>query len=84
MKFFAEQGFNVPIDDVWATVESNFTEGFANSVVGNDDKVYGIPVDYYPWAVFYRKSVFADKGYTDPDDLGRAQDAGRPRCRPTA
>ena len=66
MKFFAEQGFNVPIDDVWATVASNFTEGFANSVVGNDNKVYGIPVDYYPWAVFYRKSVFADKGYTVP------------------
>jgi multiple sugar transport system substrate-binding protein len=72
MKFFADQGLNVPIDDVWATVKSNYTEGFANSVVGNDGKVYGIPVDYYPWAVFYRKSVFTDKGYTVPatwDDL---------------
>ena len=72
MKFFADQGLNVPIDDVWAKVKGNFTEGFANSVVGNDGKVYGIPVDYYPWAVFYRKSVFADKGYTVPatwDDL---------------
>ena len=66
MKFFADQGFNVPIDDVWATVKDNFTAGFANSVVGNDGKVYGIPVDYYPWAMFYRKSVFADKGYTVP------------------
>ena len=62
----------MPIDDVWAKVKGNYTEGFANSVVGNDGKVYGIPVDYYPWAVFYRKSVFADKGYTVPttwDDL---------------
>ena len=66
MKFFADQGLNVAIDDVWATVRSNYTDGFANSVVGNDGKVYGIPVDYYPWAVFYRKSVFADKGYTVP------------------
>lgn len=66
MKFFAEQGFNVAIDDLWATISSNFTEGFANSVVGNDGKVYGVPVDYYPWCVFYRKSVFADKGYTVP------------------
>jgi multiple sugar transport system substrate-binding protein len=66
MKFFAEQGLNVAIDDVWATVKDNYTEGFANSVVGNDGKVYGIPVDYYPWAVFYRKSVFTDKGYTVP------------------
>ena len=23
-------------------------------------------MDYYPWAVFYRKSVFTDKGYTVP------------------
>jgi multiple sugar transport system substrate-binding protein len=66
MKFFADQGLNVAIDDVWDTVKSNYTAGFANSVVGNDGKVYGIPVDYYPWAVFYRKSVFADKGYTIP------------------
>lgn len=66
MKFFADKGFSVPIDDVWAKVKDNFSEGFAQSVVGNDGKVYGIPVDYYPWAVFYRKSLFADKGYTVP------------------
>ena len=72
MKFFASQGFATPIDDLWAKVKGNFTEGFGNSVVGDDKKVYGIPVDYYPWAVFYRKSLFADKGYTVPatwDDL---------------
>jgi multiple sugar transport system substrate-binding protein len=72
MKFFADQKLNIAIDDVWATVKDNFTEGFGQSVVGNDSKVYGIPVDYYPWAVFYRKSVFADKGYAIPatwDDL---------------
>ncbi len=66
LKFFADQGFNVPIDDVWAKVKGNFTEGFGQSVVGNDGKVYGIPVDYYPWAVFYRKDVFAEKKYTVP------------------
>jgi multiple sugar transport system substrate-binding protein len=66
MKFFAAQGFNVAIDDVWAKVKSNFTTGFANSVVGDDGKVYAIPVDYYPWCVFYRKSVFASKNYTVP------------------
>ena len=57
---------------MWAKVKDNFTEGFAQSVVGNDSKVYGIPVDYYPWAVFYRKSVFADKKLHIPktwDDL---------------
>jgi multiple sugar transport system substrate-binding protein len=66
MKFFADKGFNTPIDDVWAKVKGNFTAGFANAVVGNDSKVYGIPVDYYPWAIFYRKSLFAAKNYTVP------------------
>jgi multiple sugar transport system substrate-binding protein len=72
MKFFASKGLATPMDDVWAKVKGNFSEGFATSVVGDDKKVYGIPVDYYPWAVFYRKSVFADKKYTVPatwDDL---------------
>jgi multiple sugar transport system substrate-binding protein len=66
MKFFADKGLSVPIDDLWAKVKDNFSEGFAQAVVGNDGKVYGIPVDYYPWAVFYRKSVFAEKNYTIP------------------
>src|SRR6478609_602422 len=66
MKFFADKGFNTPVDDVWEKVKGNFTAGFANAVVGNDKKVYGIPGDYYPWAIFYRKSVFADKKYTVP------------------
>ena len=66
MRFFAAQGLTTAIDDVWAKVSSNFTSAFATSVTGDDSKVYGIPVDYYPWAVFYRKSVFAAKGYTIP------------------
>jgi multiple sugar transport system substrate-binding protein len=66
MKFFADQGLNTAIDDVWEKVKGNYTPGFANSVVGNDGKVYAIPVDYYPWAVFYRKSLFTEKGYTVP------------------
>ena len=66
MKFFASQGLNTPIDEVWAKVKGNYTDGFANAVVGDDKKVYGIPVDYYPWCVFYRKSVFAAKSYTVP------------------
>jgi multiple sugar transport system substrate-binding protein len=66
MRFFADKGLATPLDDVWANVSSNFTAGFANAVVGNDKKVYGIPVDYYPWCVFYRKSVWTAKGYTVP------------------
>ena len=66
MRFFASKGLATAIDDVWANVSSNYTAGFANAVVGDDKKVYGIPVDYYPWCVFYRKSFFTAKSYTVP------------------
>lgn len=66
MRFFANKGLATPIDDVWDAVKGNFTDAFATSVKGDDGHVYGIPVDYYPWAVFYRKSVFAAGGYKVP------------------
>ena len=72
MRFFAAQGLATAIDDVWAKVSSNYTGAFATAVTGDDSHVYGIPVDYYPWCIFYRKSVFSGKGYTVPatwDDL---------------
>jgi len=66
MRFFADQKLTVPIDDVWASVGSNFSEGFHQSVIGNDGKIYGVPVDYYPWALFYRKSILADNKIDPP------------------
>src|SRR5207302_387551 len=66
MRFFAAQGLATSMDDAWDKVKSNFTSGFAEAVKGNDGHVYGIPVDYYPWAVFYRKSVFQAHGYNVP------------------
>ncbi len=68
MRFFADQGLATPIDDAWAQVKSNYTAGFAGSVTGNDGHVYAIPIDYYPWAVFYRKDVFAAHGYSVPSN----------------
>jgi multiple sugar transport system substrate-binding protein len=66
MRFFANQGLVSPIDDVWDSVKSNFTGAFAESVKGDDGHYYAIPRDYYPWAVFYRKSVFSSHGYKVP------------------
>ena len=61
-----DKGLATPIDDVWSAVSANYTAGFAASVKGNDGHVYAVPTDYYPWAVFYRKDVFAAKNYTVP------------------
>jgi multiple sugar transport system substrate-binding protein len=66
MRFFADQGLATQIDDVWDKVKGNYSSAFAESVKGNDGHIYGVPVDYYPWAVFYRKSVFQEHGYTVP------------------
>ena len=66
MRFFADKGLATPIDDVWNAVKSNYTAGFEASIKGNDGHAYAVPTDYYPWAVFYRKDVWAAKGYTVP------------------
>jgi multiple sugar transport system substrate-binding protein len=66
MRFFAAQGLASPVDDAWDKVKGNFTGAFAESVKSDDGHVYGLPVDYYPWAVFYRKSVFQAHNYQIP------------------
>ena len=82
--FFADQGLATAIDDVWAKVERQLHRG----VQGRLDRqrrqaVYFVPVYNYPWVVFYRKSLFDEKGYTSR----RRWTSSWPwatRCRPTA
>ena len=69
MRFFADQGLATDISDVWAKVADNYSDAFKVGSTGNDGKQYFIPIYNYPWAVFYRKSMFADKGYAIPTTL---------------
>ncbi len=69
MRFFAAQGLATDISDVWAKVGANYSDAFKVGSTGDDGKQYFIPIYNYPWAVFYRKSVFADKGYQIPTTL---------------
>jgi multiple sugar transport system substrate-binding protein len=66
MRFFASQGLATPIDDVWDTIGANFSDAFKNASKGDDGHYYFVPLYNYPWAIFYRKSVFASKGYQIP------------------
>lgn len=66
MRFFAAQGLATDVSDVWAKVGGNYSEAFKVGSTGDDDKQYFIPIYNYPWAVFYRKSVFQEKGYEIP------------------
>jgi multiple sugar transport system substrate-binding protein len=66
MRFFAKQGLATPIDDVWESIGANFSDAFKSASKGDDGHYYFVPLYNYPWAVFYRKSVWAAKGYTVP------------------
>jgi len=69
MKSYASQGLAAPIDDVWETIGGNFSESFAKASTGDDGKKYFVPLYNYPWAVFYRPSVFQKGGYAIPKTL---------------
>jgi multiple sugar transport system substrate-binding protein len=69
MRFFAAQGLAEPITDVWSTVGSTYSEAFKVGSTGDDGEQYFLPIYNYPWAVFYRKSLFEENGYTPPANL---------------
>jgi multiple sugar transport system substrate-binding protein len=69
VRFFAAQGLLSPIDDVWADIEQYQTPGLKAASTGADGKTYFVPVYNYPWVVLYRKSLFAEKGYTIPKTI---------------
>jgi multiple sugar transport system substrate-binding protein len=66
MRFYAKKGLAEPIDDVWEKIGGNFSDAMAKASTGDDGKKYFVPNYNYPWAVFYRKSVWAAKGYSAP------------------
>jgi multiple sugar transport system substrate-binding protein len=69
MQYFAAQGLATPIDDVWDSIGSNYSDAFAKASTGQDGKKYFVPFYNYPWALFYRKSVWQSKGYEIPTTI---------------
>jgi multiple sugar transport system substrate-binding protein len=69
MQYFAAQGLATPIDDVWQEVGANFSDAFAKASTGQDGKKYFVPFYNYPWALFYRKSLWQAKGYEVPKTI---------------
>lgn len=68
-RFFASQGLAEDVSDVWAKIEGNYSAAFKAASTGDDGKQIFIPFYNYPWVVLYRKSLFAEKGYTIPKTL---------------
>ena len=67
LRFFAERGLISDIIDIWPL--DGVGESFKTASTGDDGKQYFAPVSYYPWAIFYRKSVWEQKGYEVPKTL---------------
>jgi multiple sugar transport system substrate-binding protein len=67
MRAFASKGVVGDISDVWANLP-DLSAGFKSASSGLDGKQYFVPLYFYPWAIHYRKSLFAEKGYTAPTD----------------
>ncbi|WP_431436594.1 ABC transporter substrate-binding protein [Actinophytocola sp.] len=69
MQFFAEQGLAGDISDVWSDIGGGFSDAMKQQSTGKDGKQYFVPIYYYPWALFYRKSVWRERGYEQPTTL---------------
>ncbi len=65
MQFFAKKGLLSEITDLWSGF-TGFSDAFKAASVGEDGKMYFVPYYLYHWAVFYRPSLWKEKGYTAP------------------
>lgn len=73
MRYYAQKGLVAPIDDVWEKVGSNYSPAMKKASMGTDGKMYFIPNYNYPWGFFYRKSLWADKGYQVPETFDQLE-----------
>lgn len=75
MRFFASQGLAGDISDVWTKL-TGFSDAFKKASTGDDGKQYFVPIYNYPWAVFYRPSVWQKHGYQVPKTLDELKTLG--------
>ncbi len=68
-RFFYQNGLVGDISEVWDEVGDGFSDAFKGASTTEDGKQIFLPLYYYPWAVFYRPSVFEENGYTPPETL---------------
>jgi multiple sugar transport system substrate-binding protein len=64
MAQFAENGLITDLSEVWPI--DGIDDSFKEAATAPDGKQYFVPISYYPWAVFYRKSVFEKNGWQAP------------------
>ena len=66
MRYFASKELLEPIDDIFKDgFEAYFPNAFKSACAFNQ-QLYFVPVSWYWWGVYYRKSIFKDLGLTTP------------------
>ena len=61
-----DAGLVADVDEVWAAAGDRYSDAYRAAATAGDGRTYLVPTDTYPWVFVYRKSVFAEKGYTVP------------------
>ena len=67
MQQFARNGLFGDVSDIFPS--DQMSEAFKAASTGEDGKQYFIPEQNYPWAVYYKKSVWDANGWTPPTTL---------------
>nr|WP_284289893.1 extracellular solute-binding protein [Angustibacter aerolatus] len=68
MRFFASKNLAGDISDVWQGT-SGFSDALKAASTGDDGKQYFVPFTNYPWAMYYRPSLWKKNGYEVPKTL---------------
>ncbi|MET0135955.1 MAG: ABC transporter substrate-binding protein [Kibdelosporangium sp.] len=66
LRFFASKQLVGDISELWNSIGGNYTQAQKEASTGDDGKQYFVPFYSYPWAVFYRPSIFQEKGFAVP------------------
>ena len=69
MRFFAGKGLTGDLTDLWGKIGSSYSPALKEASTGSDGKQYFVPFTQYPWGIFYRKSLWQEKGYAIPKTL---------------
>jgi len=66
MRFFADQGLAGDVSDVWQSIAANYSDAVRAPSTGSNGRQYFVPFFAYPWALIYRRSVWQQRGYAEP------------------
>ena len=69
LRRFVSRGWVEPIDKLWMKKgwDNEFNKS-SKAVVSINNKIYGLPISYYHWGFYYRKSIFQKYKIDQPKD----------------